>query len=145
MEYKLTIDNELINEYADYYFENHPRARKKPIERPMHPSLNTWMILPRIQMNALKQKWKDFGIWLVKKLNYNNLMLNRFNAEVIVYMPTKRKFDLDNFCNEKFLWDAFVEAGFIVDDNYTNMTSLLLRGGYDKDNPRTEIIIKTYE
>lgn len=145
MEYKLILDSAVIDEYADYYFQEHPRARKKPIEHPWHPSLNTWMILPRIQMNALKQKWKDFGIWLVKKLNYNNLMLNRFNAEVIVYMPTKRKFDLDNFCNEKFLWDAFVEAGFIVDDNYTNMTSLLLRGGYDKDNPRTEIIIKTYE
>lgn len=145
MEYKLTIDNKLIDEYADYYFQKHPRARKKPIEKPVHPSLNTWMILPRIQMNALKQKWKDFGIWLVNKLGYNNLMLDKFCAEVTVYMPTKRKFDLDNFCNEKFLWDAFVEGGFIVDDNYTNMTSLLLRGGYDKDNPRTEIIIKTYE
>ena len=60
MEYKLILDQRLINEYSDLYFKQHPRARKKPIERPMHPSLNTWIILPRVQANALKQKWKDF-------------------------------------------------------------------------------------
>lgn len=143
MEYKLILDQKLIDEYSDYYFKIHPRAKKRPIEKPFHPSLNTWMILPRIQMNALKQKWKDMGVWWIKKLGYDGLMLDSFTAEVTVYMPTRRKFDLDNFCNEKFLWDSFTESGFIVDDNYTNLTSLLLRGGYDKDNPRTEIIIKT--
>ena len=143
MEYKIIIDQALVDEYCEYYFKLHPKAKKKPIEKPMHPSLNTWMILPRIQMNSLKQKWKCFGSWLIERLGYNGLMLDKFTAEVTVYMPTRRKFDLDNFCNEKFLWDAFTEAGFIVDDNYTNLTSLLLRGGYDKENPRTEIVIKT--
>ncbi len=145
MEYKLILDQQLIDEYADCYFKLHPRAKKKPIEKPIHPSLNTWMILKRPHMNSLKQTWKEFGIWLCKKMGYDGLMIDKFTAEVSVFMPTRRKFDLDNFCNEKFLWDAFTDAGFIVDDNYTNMTSLLLRGGYDKDNPRTEIIIKTIE
>ena len=96
-------------------------------------------------MNALKQKWKDFGVWWIKKLGYDGLMLDKFTAEVIVYMPTKRRFDLDNHNNEKFLWDAFTQAGFIVDDDCNHLTSLLLRGGYDKENPRTEIVINTIE
>ncbi len=54
MEYKIIIDQALVDEYCEYYFKLHPKAKKKPIEKPMHPSLNTWMILPRIQMNSLK-------------------------------------------------------------------------------------------
>ncbi len=145
MEYKLVMDKQVIDEYCDYYFSIHTRAWKKPIERPLHPSLNTWMILPRVQMNTLKQKWKDFGVWWIKKLGYDGLMLDKFAAEVTVYMPSRRRFDLDNHCNEKFLWDAFIEAGFIVDDDCDHLTSLLLKGGYDKENPRTEIIIRTVD
>ena len=48
MEYKLIIDQAVVDEYAKHYFSQHPRAKKPPIERPMHPMLNTWMILPRI-------------------------------------------------------------------------------------------------
>lgn len=143
MEYNITITQQTIDEYTEFYFTKHPRAKKNPIERPMHPSLNTWMILPRMQMNALKQKWKDFGIWLITKLGYNDLKLDKFIAEVTVYMPTRRRFDLDNHCNEKFLWDAFTESGFIVDDDCNHLTSLILKGGYDKDHPRTEIKITT--
>ena len=40
MEYNLVIDQNIINEYNKYYFKLHPRAKKKPIERPIMPSLN---------------------------------------------------------------------------------------------------------
>ena len=56
----LILDNDVLEKYNTYYFLKHPRAKKIPIEKPWHPSINTWMILPRVQMNALKQKWKDF-------------------------------------------------------------------------------------
>ena len=49
----LTIDQKTLDLYTKYYFLEHPRAKKIPIEKPWHPSINTWMILPRIQMNAL--------------------------------------------------------------------------------------------
>ena len=54
MEYKLIIDQKVVDEYNQYYFKQHPRAKRPPIERPLHPTMNSWMILPRIQMNALK-------------------------------------------------------------------------------------------
>ena len=116
MEYKLILDQHIIDEYADFYFSQHPRARKKPIERPMHPTINTWMILPRIQMNALKQKWKDFGVWWINKLGYENLKLEKFEMTFITYMPSKRRADPDN-TSPKFLLDSFSEAGFICDDD----------------------------
>lgn len=34
---KLIINNSTLKEYEKYYFKNHPRASKKPIEAPYHP------------------------------------------------------------------------------------------------------------
>ena len=140
-EYRIVIDNALVNEYCLFYFKQHPRAKKHPIDRPIHPSLNQWMRLPRIQMNALKQKWKDFGKYVVEKHGLQNKHLEEFDVEFSVFMPTKRRIDPDNIC-PKFLLDAFTESGFIVDDDSKHLHSLVLKAGYDKDNPRTEIIVK---
>ena len=93
-------------------------------------------------MNALKQRWKDFGVWWINKLGYSSLLLEKFEMIFITYMPTKRRIDPDNTV-PKFILDAFTEAGMIVDDDGTHLLSLTLKTGYDKDNPRTEIIIKT--
>lgn len=96
-------------------------------------------------MNALKQRWKDFGIWWLKKLGYDGLMLDKVKVEITVFMPTRRRADIDNHCCEKFLWDAFTEAGFWVDDDYLHVTEIISRMGYDKENPRTEIIVATID
>jgi len=59
-------------------------------------------------------------------------------------MPTKRRFDLDNCVGGvKLLIDAFTETQMIVDDNSSNLIKLTIMGGYDKDNPRTEYILRT--
>jgi len=63
---------------------------------------------------------------------------------VTTYMPTRRRADCDGTV-PKFLLDAFTEAGFIVDDDYKHLEELTLRMGYDKENPRTEIIIRTID
>ena len=137
-ELKLVIDNDVLDKYNAYYFSKHPKAKKKPIEKPTIPSLNTWIILPRIQMNALKQKHKDFIIWVIRYYGYENMKLENFEMEFTVYMPTKRRSDNDNFI-PKFWLDGFTESGFIVDDDGQHLKSLTLRTGYDKNNPRTEI------
>ena len=87
----------VLDEYNKYYFGKHPRAKKVPIDKPTIPSLNTWIILPRMQMNALKQKHKEFGIWWINKLGYQNMKLNEFEMDFYIYMPTKRRADNDNF------------------------------------------------
>jgi Holliday junction resolvase RusA-like endonuclease len=140
-EIKLIIDDALLDEYADYYFKKHPRARKKPIEKPWHPSINQWMILPRIQMNALKQKWKDFGVWWIEKLGYTDMMLRSFDMTFTVFRNTRRRVDPDNCC-PKMILDSFTESGFIVDDDGKHLHSLTLKTDYDKEYPRTEILVR---
>ena len=142
MEYKLVIDQAVVDKYNAYYFTQHPRAKKPPIDRPIMPSLNQIMILQRIQIASLKAKYKEFGMWFIKSLGYENLQLDKFEMFLHVCMPTKRRFDLDNAVGAiKLLADSFTETGFIIDDNSSHMTKLTITGEVDKDNPRTEIII----
>ena len=137
---KIVITQEIVDEYNNYYLAHNKRARKKPIERPIIPSLNTWIILRRPMMNAMKQRHKDFIVWLIKKLGYQDLQLSHFTMKCKVFMPSRRRCDPDNI-TPKFWNDGFTEAGFIVDDDYKHLESLTLECGYDKDNPRTEIEI----
>jgi len=140
-ELTLTITNSIIDEYATYYFRLHPKAKKKPITVPYHPSINTWVIMRRPLMNALKQKWKSFMVWFVEYLGYTNM--NILECEIIctTYFKTKIRHDCDNQ-TPKFILDGMVDAGLIIDDDEKHITSLTLRCGYDKDNPREEILIK---
>ena len=138
---KLILDNSVLERYNEYYFSQHPRASKPPIERPYHPSINIWFIMKRPQMNALKQKWKEFIIWWINDMGYQNKLLEKFEVTFTVYFSTKRRHDLDNQV-PKFILDGFVESQFIVDDDEHHLISLTYKSGYDKDNPRTEIEIE---
>ena len=141
MEIKLILDQNVLDQYNKYYFRLHPRASKKPIDRPLHPSMNTWMRLPRMQMNQLKQKWKDLICWWIDSLGYSDLNIDKYTLECMTYMPTKRRFDPDN-SSIKFIADGLVDSGFLVDDSGDHMEALILKTGYDKEWPRTEITIK---
>jgi len=100
-----------------------------------------------VQIAALKAKYKEFGTWFIKSLGYENLQLDKFEVEMKVYMPTRRRADIDNHCSgfAKLIFDSFTETGFIVDDDYLHLTKITMSCGYDKDNPRSEIIINTIE
>lgn len=140
MEYKIVITKSDVYEYSEEYFRQHPRAHKMPIDHPYHPSINTWFVMQRPQMNDLKQKWKDFAIWLVKKNGLEDKKLECFDMKFVTYMPTKRRIDPDNTV-PKFILDGFTESGFIVDDDSLHLKSLMLCADYDRDFPRTEIFI----
>lgn len=145
MEYKITIDQPVVDAYNQYYFAQHPRAKKPPIEKPHQPSLNQILIWSRMQIAGEKAKWKEFGLWLVKCLGLENLKLERFEIETITYFDNKRRHDIDNFCNNKFILDPLVESGFLVDDDSLHLVRAIASIGYDKENPRTEITIKTLD
>ena len=74
---RLVIDNDVLARYENHYFSIHTRATKKPIAHPYHESINTWMIMRRAMMNALKQRWKDFIRWFVAEQGYANLRIDR--------------------------------------------------------------------
>ena len=134
---KLILDQEVLDKYTEYYFKLHPKAKKIPIPKPRHESINQWCILPRIQMNALKQKWKDFVIFWIKSEGLYDRQLDNFDVVQTVFFDIKRRHDADNQI-PKFILDGFSEAKFIIDDDEKHLHSLTLRTGYDKLNPRTE-------
>ena len=143
-EINLIIDNNTLIEYEKYYFKLHPKARKKPIDQPYHPSINQWMIMKRPMMNALKQRWKDFMIWFIEYNGYTNLHIEKCEMIFTSYFKTKIRHDVDN-TTPKFILDGLAESGFIIDDDSKHLISLTLKCGYDKENPRTEIEVMITE
>lgn len=136
----LIFDDNTLLEYEKYYFKLHPKARKKPIEHPYHESINKWFVMKRPMMNALKQKWKDFIIWLVENQGYTNLHIEECDMIFTSFYKTNRRHDVDNSC-PKFILDGLSESGFILDDDSRHLKSLTLKCDIDKNRPRTEIII----
>ena len=66
------------------------------------------------------------------------------NIKCLFYLPTRRKTDLTNLLEA--VDDILVHAGIIADDHYGIVTSHDgSRCYWDKDNPRTEIIITKIE
>ena len=138
---KLVFDNDTLDEYAKYYFTIHPRAKKKPIKNPYHESINTWMIMKRPAMNALKQKWKDFMVWFIDTQGYTNLRIEKCELSFTTYYYTNRRHDIDN-STPKFIIDGLCESGLLVDDSTDYVNKLTLECYVDTDRPRTEIEIK---
>ena len=91
-------------------------------------------------MNALKQRWKDFVVWLIMYQGYSNLHIEKCEMKFITYYKTNRRHDIDNGC-PKFILDGLSESGFIIDDDSKHITSLAMECYVDKENPRTEIEI----
>ncbi len=138
MEYIIVIDKEVIGKYNEYYFNKYPKRKKVPITKPIPPSLNTWMVMRRFQMNHLKQVWKEFGVWLVDFYGYKDLNIEKCKIEIEYFFDSKRRHDADNY-TPKNLFDSFTSSGFLVDDDFNHVESLTIRGNYSKENPRTEI------
>jgi hypothetical protein len=131
----ITIEftQELLDEWLSIYFKKHPRARKQPIEAPSQPSINKWSILPRISMNKLKQDYKDFGTYVVKHYGLEMLGISKCKCRYTTYVSTKTRIDLDNTA-PKFILDSLTAeaTGVIVDDGYSCITELTLKGEYKK-------------
>ena len=137
---RLVIDNNTLEKYEQFYFRLHPKATKRPIDKPIHPLLNQWMIMKRPMMNALKQRWKDFIVWFIKERGYANLHIDKCEMKFTTYYKTNRRHDVDA-ASPKFILDGFTESGFIIDDDSTHLISLTLECYVDKEYPRTEIEI----
>ena len=66
------------------------------------------------------------------------------NVRCLFFLPTRRKGDLTNYLEA--IDDVMVKCGLLEDDNYTIIQSHDgSRVLYDKENPRTEILITSAE
>ena len=103
-----------------------------------HPSLNVWTRMHWAKKSKLKKSWESEII--LKSGKYGQPMLENAQVEVIYYFDNRNRRDKDNYV-PKFILDGLVKGGIIKDDNDSNIF-LNWKLKYDKENPRTEIIVK---
>lgn len=140
----IVINKKILEEYYTYYFKKYPKRKKKPIDKPIPPSLNKWMVMKRPQMNNEKQVWKEFIVWLINRYNLNNLKINKAIMTFTYYFDSHRRHDADNY-TPKNIMDGFTESGLLIDDDLDHIKMLCIQGDYDKENPRTEILIEVLQ
>lgn len=144
--YKITIDQQILDSYNKYYFSLYPRRKKEPIEKPIPMSLNRFITLKRMVQNALKQKYKEFSVWLASYYSIADLNLDKAKMTFTFYFPDHRRRDFDNLMLvPKFINDGLVESHVFKDDNGENLMLEFRPFQYDKNNPRVEIIIVSGE
>lgn len=107
------------------------------------PSNNRFMgrgtrYIQSIQYQEEKQRWE----WMIKAAAKEKPRnpIEKAIVNITYYFPDKHRRDPDNYSG-KFLLDGLTKAGIIKDDSFSNI-QLVLTGKVDKDNPRTEIVIK---
>jgi hypothetical protein len=139
----LIIDNAVLEKYNKYYFHKYPKRKKAPIEKAIPPSLNKFISMIRMAQNNLKQKYKEFAIWLSEYYKINNLNLENSCITYTFYFKDKRRRDYDNLLlTPKLLNDGFVEAKVFVDDNGDRLKLAFNQFQYDKLNPRVEMLLE---
>lgn len=142
-ELKIIIDKDVLLKYYEYYFDKYPKRKVKPIEKPIPPSLNRFIAYKRMQQNSVKQKYKEFSVWLASYYQIANLNLEEGTMIITFYFPDKRRRDYDNLMlTPKLINDGLVEAGVFKDDNGNILKLIFENFQYDKLDSRVEIIIK---
>lgn len=92
---------------------------------------------PYIAPSEAFEAYERAALWYIPKRIHINAPCN---IKCLFYMPTKRKCDLTNLLEA--VDDIMVKAGLLADDNFTIIESHDgSRVLYDKENPRTEVII----
>ena len=97
-----------------------------------------------------------FRILSIAKKNYTEELLPElqdlpeFTEPVTLtytyYAKTKRRIDISNPCSiiDKFACDALVKAGVLKDDSFEQVNQVIYKfGGFDKENPRCELVVST--
>lgn len=96
------------------------------------------MIIPSAKYTAYE---KECG-WFIKEKGKN--IDYPVNVKALYYMPTRRRVDLTNL--HEALHDILVKYEVLADDNSNIIVATDgSRVLYDKDNPRTEVIITKME
>ena len=141
---KITITQQDVDVYNKLYFDKHPKAKKNRIDGPCHPTLNWYMTANNLSVNNKKQDWKEFMIHTLEVLNLENCCIDKCKIEYRTFFKDKRKRDIDNI-TPKVILDGLVAGNFIVADDMTHIVELTTSCGYDKENPRIELIFYILE
>ena len=118
-----------------------PRKTKK--DKKYMLNLNVYRNLHYIVSNQLKHRFCEALECVLRGLK----LKDELDITYTLYKGSKRKIDRANILCivEKFFCDALTFYEVIPDDNDDYIKATHYYSDYDKDNPRVEIIIKTYD
>lgn len=115
-----------------------PITKKNHQQIVINPKTKKRMVMPSKQY---KQYERD-ALWFIPKPT--EPLTGPLCVACKFYLPTRRKCDLTNLLQA--IDDIMVKAGLLEDDNYTVIASHDgSRVFYDKEKPRTEVIISQME
>ena len=88
------------------------------------------------------KEYEKNAMWFIPRPS--KPIVETVNIKCLFFLPTKRKGDLTNYLEA--IDDVMVKCGLLEDDNYTIIQSHDgSRVLYDKENPRTEVLITSVE
>lgn len=98
-----------------------------------------------MKANKVKQDYKDFIVWLVDKNGYSNhRIIDKCEVEYHIYFDNHIRRDNDNYA-PKFIMDGVTESGLWVDDDSKHVKKLSVICDFDKESPRSELIIFVFK
>lgn len=96
---------------------------------------------PKVLQSAKYEEYEEAAAYYVPRIHMHE---GPYNVAAEFYMPTKRRVDLVNLLEA--LDDILVSSGLLTDDDFHHI------GGhdgsrvlYDKNNPRTKVIVTTMD
>lgn len=115
-----------------------PITKKNHQEIVKNPKTGKPFVIPSRQYKEYERN----AMWFIPK--QQKPIGEPVNVRCLFFLPTRRKGDLTNYLEA--IDDVMVKCGLLEDDNYTIIQSHDgSRVLYDKENPRTEIVITSVE
>ena len=142
--YVIKLDKDALDEYTKAYFITYPRRRKIPIDKPIVPSLNKYIVMNKDARNELKERWEEFVYHTLDRQGLLNLQLEKCKVSITYVFPDKRRSDLDNRV-PKMVFDGLTYAGFWKDDNRFVIPEIHFYSDYEARNPHMIIEVETLE
>lgn len=104
------------------------------------PSLNKWSRMHWAKAAEIKRQW-EADVYYTAYSQRPKTPFKYAKITITYFFKTKQRHDLDNY-TPKFILDGLVKAKILLDDRaeYIGMTELIQE--YDKERPRTVIIIE---
>lgn len=95
----------------------------------------------RWKYQEVKRYWEK--LIAIKCRPKPNKPIEKATVTLTYYFPDCKRRDPDNYSG-KMVLDGLVKAGIIKDDSFNNI-NLILKGKYDKENPKLEIDVQRDE
>ena len=108
-------------------------------------NLNEYRNLHYIHLNAAKQQFNHDIFYTVRDFKSHELA-PPYRVTYQLWAPFRVQLDLMNVCSvvDKFVCDALVKYGILIDDSYQYITAVDSRfAGIDKANPRVVVTLES--